>query len=481
MAPQTTPFDEEEFWDDLLAFTEDRRVIPIVGSELLTIQEAGTSVPLYRAVAESLLNKYGLSAAPADNGIPLRKYHELNDAVSALAASGKRIKDLYRPIHDILQRLIDGQTEVVSALRQLASIPHFDLFATTTPDDLLARALDAVRFGGAAQTDQIEYAPALPTARRRDIPELRSPKYCAVFYLFGKADVSPFYAIHDEDALEFPFTLQYTVQNGVPPVRMFSELRSRNLLLIGCNFADWLSRFFLRLSNEKRLSSDERTKKEFLADETISGDGDLAVFLQYFSRDSRCYPITAAEFVAELYRRWQARNPPPPSNAPGEIEVSAGGSPAPSTGGIFISYSSDDIAAARQLYDQLQQIGGDVAWFDKSALKPGDDWNRQIVSAVQRCDLFLPLISTNTEHRTEGYFRLEWTEAAERSRRIQGRKFIFPIVTDPDYAGGMSRYALVPDAFKALQYSHAPGGQMSPDLRAEITANIRNLRRGRTV
>lgn len=270
MAPQRVQFDDE-FWDDLLAFIEDRRVIPVVGAEVLTMDEGGKSFPLYRVVAERLLNKYKLSAAALPGDAILREHHELNDAVCALATMGKRVKDLYRPINDILQQLLASQKEPFSALRELASIPHFDLFATTTPDDLLARALDAARFGGAAQTDQIEYAPSLPTERRRDIPELRSSEYTAVFYVFGKADPFPFYAIHDEDALEFSYTLQYTLQNGVPPVRMFSELRSRNLLLIGCNFADWLSPFFLRLSNEKRLSSDVRPKKEFLVDQAIAG------------------------------------------------------------------------------------------------------------------------------------------------------------------------------------------------------------------
>lgn len=223
MGPQQVQFDAEEFWDDLLAFIDDGRVIPVVGAELLTIEKDGTSIPLYRAVAERLLNKYKLSAATLPGGAILRDHHELNDAVTALAAGGKRVKDLYRPIDDILQQLLASQAEPLPALRELASIRQFDLFVTTTPDDLLARALDAVRFDSTAQTDHIEYAPSLPTDRRRDIPELPSSNYTAVFYLFGKADVSPFYAIHDEDALEFTYTLQYTLQNGVPPAACFAS------------------------------------------------------------------------------------------------------------------------------------------------------------------------------------------------------------------------------------------------------------------
>jgi hypothetical protein len=469
-------FDPEEFWEDLLAFIEDGRVIPVVGKELFTIEEGGKQVSVFRVVAERLLSKYGLSAAALPGGEGLRERREMNDAVCVLARAGKRIKDLYRPVNDILGKVLAEHAVDTEPLRQLAAIRHFDLFATTTPDDLLARAIDAVRFDGLRQTEEIEYAPKLPTDRRRDIPEVMSSKYAAVFYVFGKADVSPFYAIHDEDALEFA----YTMQAGNGPERIFSQLRSRNLLLIGCNFADWLSRFFLRLSNSERLSSDQRNKKEFFVGRESLEDHDFIVFLERFSQDSRCYPVDARAFVAELYQRWSERNP-----AASATPQPVLGQPGPSadlsaSGTIFISYSSDDIGAAKKLFADLQEIGGDVAWFDKTALKPGDNWDQHLRSAVQRCSLFLPLLSANTEQRTEGYFRLEWSEAAERSKRIQGRKFIFPIVIDPDYAGAMGRYALVPEAFKTVQYCHAPAGQISEDLKGELREQLRNLRRART-
>jgi hypothetical protein len=463
-------FDPEEFWADLLAFIEAGRVIPVVGAELLEIEDGGRMRPLYRIAAERLLSKYKLSSSE----IVLRDGRELNDAVCALVADGRmRVKDLYRPVYDILRQLLASQASLPSALRELAAIRHFDLFATTTPDDLLARAVDAVRHGGAAQTEQIAYAPGLPASLRRDIPEPRPSNYSAVFYLFGKAEASPLFAIHDEDALEFAYTLQNTLQNGVPPMRMFSELRSRHLLLIGCNLADWLSRLFLRLSNEKRLSSDDRPKREFLIERATPEERDLTVFLDRFSRDSRWYSMAPSEFVTELSRRWSERNPLQP-RTPGESP------PAESvTGGIFISYASQDIGAAKRLFTQLQNEG-DVVWLDKSALKPGDDWERQIKGAVARCDIFVPLLSATTESRTEGYFRLEWREAEERARRMQGRKFIFPTVIDSSF-DGMSAYALVPEAFRTFQYAHAPAGQMPEALRGEISTELRRLQQRRRV
>jgi hypothetical protein len=218
------PYEIETFWEDLLAYIEQQRVLPVLGAELLTILNGGVPAPLYRVVADTLLRKYPSPAGASDNEQTLQEHRELSDAVCALARRPRvRVNDLYRPIHDIIQKAVAEQ-DILKPLRQLAAIRDFDLFATTTPDNLLTHARNAVRFAGAPQTDEIEYAPKLPTDRRRDIPALPSSLYTAVFYLFGKADVSAFYAIHDEDALEFA----YTLQAGNGPERMFSQLRNRN-------------------------------------------------------------------------------------------------------------------------------------------------------------------------------------------------------------------------------------------------------------
>jgi hypothetical protein len=477
MALDAAPFEWELFWEDLLAYIHKKRVIPVIGAELLTIHDSGRQVPLYRAVAERLLTRFRLWP-PSSGAEILRERHELNDAVCVLAAAGFRVDDLYPRIHDILQKLLAELKQVPQPLLDLAAIRDFDLFVTTTPDNLLAQALNTLRYDGADVTHEIEYAPNLPSNRRQDIPEERAASYTAVFYLFGKADVSPCYAIHDEDALEFPYALQ--AGKGAHAERMFSELQGRNLLLIGCAFYDWLSRFFIRMSSPERLFSDHRMKKEFLVGEETAGDQSLTVFLKRFSHASRCYSTNACAFVAELRQRWQnlyaaaGKATPPPSQAAAPEIGLLGGS-------IFISYAHEDIVAARKLCGQIEEIGGEVAWFDKTALKPGDVWESQIRSAIERCNLFLPLLSATTEQRTEGYFRDEWTQAAERYRKIQGRKFIVPISLDAAFDGNIGRYVLVPQPFKDIQYGHAPAGLMSDELKASLIEQVRGLRRARFV
>jgi hypothetical protein len=150
-------------------------------------------------------------------------------------------------------------------------------------------------------------------------------------------------------------------------------------------------------------------------------------------------------------------------------------------GAIFISYATEDIEAASTLFAGLREIVGDDVWFDKVALTAGDEVQQTILNAVQRCSLFLPLLSDNAQARTEGYFRLEWKGAAARSHKIQGRKFILPIVIASDYTGAMGRFDLVPEEFKALKYTHAPAGQMTDDLKVELQEQVRILRGGKSV
>jgi hypothetical protein len=471
----------EEFWDELLAQIEAGQVIPVVGPELLAVIVDGREVPLYQALAERLLAKYGMTGIVAVGGepgeassaVPLHPYHELNDAVCALATSGRRVQELYRPINDLLNTLLETQADSsLRPLRDLAGVTGFRLFVTTTPDDLLARAIDTERHGGIEKTDRIVFAPKLASGTLRDLPEAPTSGYTAVCYLFGKASPSPFvFAIHDEDTLEFIHNLQINAAEGMK--RLYSGLCTQNLLLIGCNFADWLTRFFIRLSNTQRLA-DNRSKREFLIEHSAVG-GSLTLFLERFSPDTWVFPGTAREFVAELARRWGEKHPP---SAP-QPEESRPQIRSEET--FFISYSRDDLSAARRLFADLQEIGADVAWFDKGELKPGDDWEEKIRKAVAGCYLFLPLVSATTEEREEGFFREEWTLASERVRRIQGRKFIIPVVVDRDYDGNAGSFRLVPDSFPRTHFGHAPEGSLSHDLRDELIRLIRERRTQRSL
>src|SRR4051812_46769673 len=97
---------------------------------------------------------------------------------------------------------------------------------------------------------------------------------------------------------------------------------------------------------------------------------------------------------------------------------------------VFLSYASQDAAAAQRLAEALRLFGVEV-WFDQSELQGGDAWDRKIREQVRGCALFMPIVSAATQARAEGYFRREWKIAAERTHDIaSGVAFLLPVVID---------------------------------------------------
>src|SRR3984957_18140369 len=125
---------------------------------------------------------------------------------------------------------------------------------------------------------------------------------------------------------------------------------------------------------------------------------------------------------------------------------------------VFLSYASQDAEAAQNLCNALRAADIEV-WFDQSELRGGDAWDASIRRQIKNCALFIPVISRNTHARDEGYFRLEWKLAVDRSHLMAVDKaFLLPVVID-DTRDNDDR---VPDRFRELQWTRLPGGRSSP-------------------
>jgi TolB-like protein/Tfp pilus assembly protein PilF len=125
---------------------------------------------------------------------------------------------------------------------------------------------------------------------------------------------------------------------------------------------------------------------------------------------------------------------------------------------VFISYASDDREAALKICESLRRAGVEV-WFDLSELRGGDAWDASIRRQIKNCALFLAIISKNTRARQEGYFRLEWKLAVDRSHLMsQERAFLLPVAIDdtPEDSDNL------PDRFKEVQWVRLLGGAV-PD------------------
>jgi TolB-like protein/Flp pilus assembly protein TadD len=139
---------------------------------------------------------------------------------------------------------------------------------------------------------------------------------------------------------------------------------------------------------------------------------------------------------------------------------------------VFLSYASQDGEAAQKIAEALR-AGGVEVWFDQSELRGGDAWDQKIRRELHDCALFMPVISANTAARHEGYFRLEWDLADQRSHMIaRNRAFIVPVCVD----GTAETGADTPESFQRVQWTRLPGGETP----AAFVERIRHLLSGET-
>lgn len=405
---------EETLWDELLPYLDESHVIPIVGGSWAVDCE-GQKTTLERYVATKLTEKFALD--PGENGVPAT----LNDVVSRyLLKPGKRRQTLYPAIFDIVEQ---AQFVPPEPLLRLASITRFNLFVTTSFDRLLERAIDTVRFDGKEYTQSIAYRPD----RVHDIETAKADLVRPmVYHLFGQLSAMPHYSICDDDLLE---CLAKLLSDSHRPVRLFDELQNNHLLVLGGNFSDWLARIFLRMTRLRPLS-DPRNVLEILADDRSGRDRELVFFLSNFSTGTKIFNGDAAQFTEQLWQRWHKRHPQtilptrdwmPPEEMP--------------DGAVSISYARQDLDAVQALCNGLRAAGIDF-WFDLNpdpgrGLTVGDDFDRKIRSCIERCSLFIAVLSCHTDAREESYFRREWDYAIERSCGIAPQvPFLVPVVVD---------------------------------------------------
>ena len=125
---------------------------------------------------------------------------------------------------------------------------------------------------------------------------------------------------------------------------------------------------------------------------------------------------------------------------------------------VFLSYASQDTEAAQNICEALRAAGIEV-FLDQSELRGGDLWDERIRREIHDCALFIPIISANTASRHEGYFRLEWDLADQRSHMMaRSRVFVVPVCLDATTESA----ADVPESFRRAQWTRLPAGETPP-------------------
>lgn len=438
-------------WDELLRRIKLRKVIPVIGQGLFTVQiepEGKNDVLLYDYLADQVSKECGFTLNLGEN-------HKF---AKACAAYLKENSYDYHRLSGFLKKKMNGVRPAPSnSLQKLARIKAFALFITTGYDDLLLQAIKSIR---GVPTKVLTNTPweKMWAVQEEDLFQCIEKLQCTlVAHVFGHLNLNLKPAYMENDILETLLELNRDmVKDNFN--NFFRKLRDSSLLYLGCGFDDWLYRLFIRTTANKPYLSDYALN--FVADDFSRIKRDPFQELPRFLRDygAKVFHTGAnGDFVDMLFEKLEKAYPE-------EIIQ-----PVDFPNTVFLSFEGRDRDAARLLAQHLREDGIDV-WLDEVIIGSGDQINLTILKAIDRCPVFIPLISNNSKQIYTGDGKMrdhvrEWEWGY--SRMAAGKEItILPVRIDDTV------WNYIP--FKAFLSINVPGGRREGQYK-ELLERLREV------
>lgn len=389
----------ERNWNYLLDAIDKERVVPIIGDEFFYISdddsEAECRVDNY--LIRELCNRFKIDFNNADF-VTIAEAIEVENFRNRRNAGSKT--DLYYEIDSILRR---SKIKCRSNIEDFLSIGKFPLILTTSYIPGLESILSASYGEITIKTyDQ---------SSRNDIDNNLSSAKPTLYYLFGKESrVNKSYMVTDDDFLDY---LHRWHNSETRPRQISSYLSGKFLLVLGCNYPNWLFRFFWHSIKNFSLTTTS-DMQGVVTRNNANQDLELARFL---SRIQTEIFENSNIFIKEFFERWDKRRfiSTPPLPEP-EIDV-------------FLSYADEDKEEARKVAKKLEDFGASV-WFDKTSLISSDIFENVIEDRITKAKRFVPIISQTTLKPGRRFFRKEWAMAIREMDFRYGMPYFAPIIID---------------------------------------------------
>lgn len=255
-----------------------------------------------------------------------------------------------------------------------------------------------------------------------------------LYYVFGKADPNEpelKFVLDDNDTID---CISRWLGNEVP-AKLLSYIDSKKLLVLGCNLKDWCFRFFWYAMRHKSTANLNK--------------GDIAVLLhpEKSEQDKNLYNYLHRTIKVRLQtdsREYIRRL----SDALEENTIASAAQINSKTGGIFISYATEDYTIAWNIFTRLREAGFNV-WLDNRKLDVSDKYDERIQKAIDQCKIFIPLLSSTVAHdlsiNKDRYYRHEWELATGENSEIN----YFPITTS-NYDYRQDYHQRIPDKIRKV-------------------------------
>lgn len=409
-------YDVDFDWDDLIERIECNKIIPVIGNNLYWIEQDGKEVPLYDYLADKMTEKIRIEPIP-DVSMRFPKA-----AFEFLKKKGGNYLKLSKFLNKCLE---DVELVEHNPLMKLARINGFRIFINTGYDNFLLNTLKRVR---KYPVEELSYTLREKKLNKLDddlFEQLEEGERTLVYNIYGNLKNKIDSAFTEKDILETIVEFQKDMK-AYPENNLFQELRESSLLFIGCGYDDWLFRFFIRtLSNEPYRVPKDPYKLLFAIDDLQEKAKDpfeeLPKFLSNYETEIYIAP-NVVKFVEAMFEQVEEELP--------EAIIQ----PEDFPGFAFVSFHGANRAAAVQLATVLREDGIDV-WLDEKKFKPGDEVDETIAKAIDKCPVFIPLISKETQNlQGEGgvlkYHCREWEWAFGSMKAGDNPKHIVPVNID---------------------------------------------------
>lgn len=380
----------ETVWDTLIDQIVKGNVIPVIGSEMVRINEMPSDRFLLNVITE--------------NGF------EINQKLPSFTALMNHPKcSSPTAVYKLVSGVIANNPhlfEPTVLLESFLSIKYFPFVITTTVDPTIENTMRRI-YGEKLRVLSFDNDPK----SNDDIRNSYDVSAPTLYYMFGKAnDRKGTYVLSDTDLLRFSrsWLLPKDSSSFSKPANLSSALSNKYLLVLGNNFQDWLFRFFWFAMKDEKLNGKADIPNGMDASE--HSDEQLIEFLNFSNITSQISELP--DFVTELKKRIEKSES---KNCKNMMSLDT---PVMNTD-VFISYSRADSDIAEKLYYVLKERGLKV-WYDRKNLGLADDFKSEIRRAIRTCSLFVPVLSHHITEQAndEHIYRLEWQWAIEHKRMI---------------------------------------------------------------
>ena len=285
--------------------------------------------------------------------------------------------------------------EIEPSLMQLLQTRCFRIVLSTAIDPYLEIAMEKVWGKGGFDVIQIENAQQTFKQVTFDEFGVTRPTLC---YVFGKVNTEKSlsenkFVLSENDAMEKISSWFENQKNN----SFLKYVRNYRLLSVGCQFDDWMFRFFWfllrgRVSTEAdgqvavEIKNDNNLK-QYLEHEKVKVFANARLFMQ-----DAVNHIKDATDISLLPRQ---------------------------ENGVFISYAHEDKYLALPLFERLHAAGINV-WLDEEKLEGGAEYECRIQNAVNNCNVFMPILSSQvrndlvSQDMCARWYMKEWGWAQQR-------------------------------------------------------------------